>query len=282
MKTFLEFISFIISLVLSIILYLVVIILIGLFLFRSLNSEETIHQMISNSDVLELEIDNKNLEEMIIKEASNYGVSEVLVKNVLEDFEFNQIISDFINDYSDYLQYDGDKPNISIERVNALILRKQAQIKQTTGYVIPDNQIQELTNIANRVIEKIDDKLPVRDEVVVNEKVETLLEVLYSNWSILAIACLIIAILILVMLFRFNVLAPLIWGGVTFIFSGSSLTLLAILKPLINSYAIENNVYLFEIISSTLFKNLYFYGIGVLLLGIVMVIFYHILKKKIS
>ena len=285
MKKVLKFISFIISLILSIVLYLVVIILMSLFLFRNLISEETIHQMISNSNILELEINDKDLKESILEKTSNYGISEILVRNVLEDFEFNQIISDFINEYNKYLQYGGDKPNVSIERVNELILKKQTQIEQTTGYIIPDNQIDELTNIASSLIEKIDDQLPLREEIVIDDKVETILDFIYSDWSFVAMICLIIVILILIMLFRFSVLKPLVWSGTTFILAGSSLTLIAVLKPFISYYIIKmDNVYssFFEIINDTLFKILYFYGIGVLLLGVVMVILYNILKKKID
>lgn len=291
MKQFLNVFTALICSILTIILYLVVVSFLSVVMCRGLISEEGIKEITDEVDILSFkatgilaneELTDATIKDVIVSKATSQGVSEVLVLQVLEDPKFNQIINQFLTDYSNYILDDGVKPEIDQEAINELIVTSRDSVKEQTGYVIPDSQLNELTKIANDFALEINNSIPLKEQIVDNGA-DQVFELIYSNWFIFISICTIILILLAFMLFCFSVIAPLIWGGIAFIMSGSTLTVIAVLKSFVTSIVNQyDNVYssVFKAISGGLFKNIYFYGIGVLLLGILMVIIYNVLKKK--
>lgn len=292
MKQLLNIFTAFICTILAILLYLIVTIFLSIIMCQGLISEKGIQKITDEVDILQLpatgslnneNLSNETIKDVIVSKITSYGVSEVLALKVLEDPKFDQIINQFLIDYSKYMLEGKNKPEIDQKAMEELIIDSRDLVKQQTGYVIPDSQVNELLTLANDFASEIDNSIKDKEDITNNDFLDEILSLIYSDWFKFISICIIVLILLLFMLLRYSVIAPLIWGGISFIASGSTLTLIAILKTfitnLVNQY---DSVYtsIFKAISSGLFKHIYFYGIGVLLLGITMVIVYSILKKK--
>ena len=288
MKKFLNIFTLFICTTLTIILSLIVFSFISVIIFKSLVSEKGIKQITSNVEIISLPAtdildDNESLKHVILKKATDKGVSEILVLEVLEDPDFNQLTSDFIADYSNYMLVGGEKPQLDKKEFEKLILDKRDLVKEQTGYVIVDSQVNSFINLTSDIIDRVDDTLPAKEEINNSDLFDQIIEIVYSNLFIVLVLATIILILLSFMLFRFKVSAPLLWGGISFTLAGVYLTVIAIFKSFIIKF-IDNydNIYtsIFKAVNSNLFIKVYFYGIAVLLLGVGMILLYKFIQKK--
>lgn len=290
-RVFLNILGFLGCIILSVVLYLVVICLTFNLLIRDLISEKTIDKMFTKTDVLEISAkdlkifgdDNGTIKEAIVNRALDSGVSKVLVLQVLDTSKFDMITTDFVSSYSKYMLTGGLKPKLISSSFAELIDAEVEKLVSQTGYAIAPSQTVKLKEEMSLYVADFNASIP--DKRVVDERILHLFKVMYSPLFIAGCCCLILLIMLLYMLLRFKVVSPLIWGGIVLVLVGSSLTIIALLKTFIMTFFSNlNSVFsdIFGIISADLFKQIYFYGVGILLIGVGFIVLYNFFKKRIN
>ena len=247
-------------------------------------SEDNFEDVISDIDLTDINIDYdgeqvsishfifNNINDNTVK---NHNITIEKIEDVLSDSTINSQIENYLIDYVQYIVNGEKSKKLTADGVIDIIKKISPQISMETGYQFTDKDYEDIRNQIDNGNMKFLVASNIEDTIGFDP---TIIQIPFSTISLVILIILSIASLILILKcngWKFKYLFK--YAGVTIITIGTLLTCVALSGWIIS---ITTKIYLLSSLLSPLSLKLLIFGLGALIIGIVLFVLYKLKLKR--
>ena len=247
-------------------------------------SEDNFEDVISDIDLTDINI-NYDGEQVSIANflfynmkdefINKYAITTEKIENIFNDSTVNNQLENYLVDYVQYIVNGEKSKKLTTDGVIDIIKKIAPQISMETGYQFKDKDYEDIRNEINDGYMKFLVASNIEDSIGFDP---TIIQIPFSTISLVILIILSIASLILILKcngWKFKYLFK--YAGVTIITIGTLLTCVALSGWIIS---ITTKIYLLSALLSPLSLKLLIFGLGALIIGIVLFVLYRLKLKR--
>lgn len=284
MKGFLKFIGGFLSVILSICFFAFILAWSISNIASSTLSSKGIKNYVSDLNIMDLPIslvdeNSSNENETVADTMRDYltesGLSKTEADKILNNDNIKKEMNSFLGSVIAYSLYQDDKPNLDSSNIIKGLSESGIKLNATDEKSLK-NAIKEIND---EIVMEIPDSKENEEESM------KYLEMINSMPLTLYLLIGIIGFFVLIALFRWNLYAPFIWLGIPTLISGVILGIIFLVKSIIFNLLPENITEYTDLLNSVtkpLFNKIGLQAIILIISGILGIVLYSIIKKKIK
>lgn len=250
---------------------------------RGILNETNIDKYIDSADVFEikqseiLQSNNDNtLGEQISYDLLKLGISEEVTNNILKSNTFDKIVSEYVYEYVNYILFYNEMPILSC---NEIIESLDYGSSKLISDEVTDEQVAIINNYIADLVNEINAEIPTNQELInMGYNIELVKIVSTISFSVEAIALMIMCLVLIFLLIRLcvynlsktikTISIPILLVGIILMIG--SMVEVRVMNMLVNGDGIVESMIL-KIVNES-FKDLFIYGIALLIIGIILLV----------
>lgn len=237
-KSFINFLTSILCLILCMFMYLFEIALLLIYSVQGIISYNTINRLIQNFEVKELisQIDSSGT---VIKEiystAADIGIKEATIDHLLDSYEIKEEAAQYVAGALEYITTKKNTNNISNDKLKQYANIELKEIISEIDPNVSQNEMEKIVKKTNKLLDNLVEKFPSFSSVdeTIDENTLYYIRLCFSTSTKKMLFIFIGSIIGLIMLLKFSTYKWLSWFGITTIFS-SLIGLLLSVIPMLN------------------------------------------------
>lgn len=241
--------------------------------FNGFIKPSNLKKMINTENVLKIEIDGVSFEDEMVGLFEEFDISKNDALKIVNGSNFNDLMDDYLDKVVDYYFDDGVIARFDDKKIELVIDEAIGMNKTLT-----DSQKKEFKSEIIKELDNID-TIPSKDEIMDDEVIRDFVN-LYSNVSIFYFIGAIILFMFIIFIFTYSLYKPFKYAGISLIVSGIIWSLPYLLSNLYIKL-ISTDLFIISIIKNLLF-NIFISSIIVLFVGILFVVIYALINKRVS
>lgn len=272
------------------ILFCLIVVIILLSTVKKIISKENIAEYINDSNVLELkaneflEVEHENIsedstiEDVILIKAKEAQIPDEVVNDLIESNELNVLLGDFIKGIIEYAIIDEEKPTLSEETINNLVLVASDSLESHIGIVMEQ---EELKKHIEEYISGLNDIVLEKNDIIIdNINLDIVKKVFTFNANYIYLAILILTILISLILW--NWYYPIKYLGISITLAGLIFTIIGSLEWIIYGLIKEKflmNIDLIHPILNKILRVFFEKGVFYTAIGIFLIVIFIVINR---
>ena len=270
---FLKVLGKIFSVIISIFIVLSSFLMIVFVGFSSFIKPSNLKKMINTENVLKIEIDGVSFEDELVGLFEEFDISKSDALKIVNGSNFNELMDDYLDKVVDYYFNDGSIASFDDKKIELVIDEAISMNKTLTS--------SQKKEFKSEIIKELDniDIIPSKDEIMKDEVIRDFVN-LYSSVSIFYFIGAIILFMFIIFIFTYSLYKPFKYAGISLIVSGFIWCLPYLLSNLYIKL-ISTDLFIISIFKNLLF-NIFISSIIVLFVGILFVVIYALINKRVS
>lgn len=281
----LNFFRKILAFVFSILLFLIFLVVMSLYSVKGMISGKNLSNYVKDAEILNIDINilfdelepGVTLKEKIEEIALESSIPQEITQDILNSEEINNFLGDFFNKTILYVINGGEKPVVSKEAINEMILVARISLNEHINIMLEKS---ELDDYINDYSNKLSNLIPNREEIVGDIPINIISNIMNFNFVYIYLIIVLIVLFLILDLHSFYktlkyVSIPMILSGVIFVIIGSS-------SEFISNYLLYNINSLKLIIDPLIINFLtivFKCGIFMSFTGIFLIVIYSVIKR---
>lgn len=258
---------------------------------KSMVTEESISKYIVSSDIFNCsssevlgESNNTTLKQSISGRLLEMEISEEVTEKVLYSNELNEVLTNYVYGYVNNVLFNIDKEKVESDKIVNVVQNKYYEIE---GSNLSDEQISELNDYVSNLSMKLYNSTPDISELeglgINVTALRIASNICYSEYIWFILGTFVLGAYTLIAICLWNKLKAFKWCSNMLIIDGVLLVIFSFLEVkflgmYVNSRGIIDSLVL--TIANKSFENLLFYGIALMIVGIILLIICAVLLKK--
>ena len=174
---------------------------------KNILNEKNIENYVSNIDILSLPANDilgegydasKTVKDVLESELVKRGIDDDVVSKAISSSELANFLSNFTNQYIDYILNDGARPYVTSTDINRFISINS--IESSLSVTLNDKQRSEFTNFVNDLVNSINNDLPSKDSLFEDQNIKEFMGDIKILWNKKAVIYMVLALFILFLL----------------------------------------------------------------------------------
>lgn len=231
-------------------------------------------------------LEDYTLENYLIDGLKKKGASEEASKKLIENSNFNEVTSEFLAQYVNYVFSDEEKPVFTISDMEKIASINDVEKELEISF--NDKEKAKINKFLNDAVEQINKELPTREVLREDPNLDIFIKdfnMFQAKDGIIYMAFSLVLLYLLISLCLYSFYKPLMPMGIVTIFTGIIYVFMylfqsVVLKKMVTSEGAIDLVVLN--INGMIFKEFLISGIITFLIGVLMIILNRFIKRKIS
>ena len=281
----LDVISKIVSLFLCFVLFVMICMYIGLLIGPKLISKDNVSTIVNDMDIKEVltTSDSSSLDRLYTI-ADNNNVDRKIVDGIINSNEFKTLISEYYGDVAYYLSSGVEGTTITADKIVQTVDEVLDRTSKELGITLTEEQHDNILVEVEENSSEIANMFPTYDEMKseISEEDMNVIRVLLGDSSKIVLLVMIIMVVLIIALVRWSIYRFAIWTGVTTVLAGGVFAAVGGLGNIAMNLILEEeySTAIINLVKDNIFGTFVNYGLVVLLIGIIQMVYYFIMRNK--
>lgn len=281
----LDVISKIVSLFLCFVLFIMICMYIGLLIGPKLISKDNVSTIVNDMDMKEiLTTNDSDSLDRLYTIADNNNIDRQIVDGIINSNEFKALISEYYGDVAHYLSSGQEGIIITADKIVQTVDEVLDRTAQELGITLTEEQHDNILIEVEENSSEISNMFPTYDEMKneINEEDMNVIRILLGDSSKIVLFVMIIIVIAIIAIVRWSIYRFAIWTGVTTVLAGGVFASLGGLGNVAMKLILEEeySTATIQLVKENIFGTFVNYGLVVLLIGTIQIIYYFMLRNK--
>lgn len=281
----LDVISKIVSLFLCFVLFIMICMYIGLLIGPKLISKDNVSTIVNDMDMKEiLNTNDSDSLDRLYTIADNNNIDRQIVDGIINSNEFKALISEYYGDVAHYLSSGQEGTIITADKIVQTVDEVLDRTAQELGITLTEEQHDNILVEVEENSSEISNMFPTYDEMKneINEEDMNVIRILLGDSSKIVLFVMIIIVIAIIAIVRWSIYRFAIWTGVTTVLAGGVFASLGGLGNVAMKLILEEeySTATIQLVKENIFGTFVNYGLVVLLIGTIQIIYYFMLRNK--